>query len=143
MIRISEARLAYHVPGLTTPGTVVIREKDAQMWASDTQLFVRRKAKPVREFLLAVANVEYMLTAEPIQGVFFQDESPVEIIKERTDYQKTVDAAIALPADDKIRLVKIKGKIVERVGPPQDDELEVLTKPKKTVAQLIAEADSE
>ncbi len=143
MIRVSEVRFAYHIPGLTAAGNVIVREKDAQMWVTDVHLLVRRKTKPVRDYVLPLSSVEYTIAAEQLDLPFAADDEITEKSPIPGPAPSPVSIIVDSIADDKVRLVKIKGKIVERSGPPKDDELEALTAPRKSVAKLIAEAEGE
>ncbi len=155
MIRMKEIRFAHNVAGLSSAGNLVTRDVDAEIWADGRFAMIRRRSNG-EQFMVPLSAVEFM---KPFMKLDVFLESTPDRKPELANLQKMVDAQIAATnadphptpissivasiAEDAVRMVKINGVIVERSGPPQDDELEAITAPRKTVAQLIAEADGE
>lgn len=153
MIRMKEIRFASHVAGLSTAGNLITRDVDAEIWVDGKFAMVRRRATS-EDFMIPLSGVEYM---KPFMKLDVFLEIAPDRKPELSNLQKMVDQQIAATnadphptpianivasiADDTKRMVKINGVIVERSGPPQDDELEAITAPRKSVAQMIAEVD--
>lgn len=138
-MKIAEVRLKAFVPGLTAAGNQVIRSADTEMHLDEAGglLFVKH-LKTKKEFIIHVSSVDYLLPEVPKPLPSPKLDIPVE-----DPHPTPTDHIVTSVADDTVRMVKIKGKVVERKGAPKDDELDELTKPRKTVAEMIAEAEEE
>ncbi len=141
MIRLKALRLkGVNSASLAGPGATSITDKDAEMYfsPSDDYVAAKRRKGDCGEYLIPTSDVAYMQPMEPLDC--FEKDVPVvtapaqlEALAELSAVGQEIDNAITAAGGDTVRMVKIAGKIVERRGPPKDDELEALTAPKRSI----------
>lgn len=141
MIRLKLMRVKSS--GIGSPGSTTITAKDAEMIFFPELEFaaVKRHNKTRDEYIVPTADISYMQPLEPME-YFLTDDA----LWKGPSAQEETKPAPPVPeqpkVDDTVRMVKINGRIVERKGPPQDDELEALTSP-APARGIFAETDEE
>ncbi len=134
IIRLKTVRLnGQNSAQLAGPGASTILDKDAEMYFFSEEEYVaaRRRNKAKDEFIIPTASISYM---QPFEKLECFEDAPENVAPPPDERQMTLGIVeAAQPVEDTVRMVKINGRIVERKGPPQDDELEALTKPARKI----------
>ncbi len=142
MIRLKTLRLVGNNSAiLGGPGTTTITDKDAEMYFFPREEYVAAKRRRSGdEYIIPTADITYMQPLEPLDCF----EKLATLVTTVPGY----NAVLTIPPEmrpglaeisaigqesDTVRMVKLGGKIVERKGPPKDDELEALTAPKRSI----------
>ncbi len=143
MIRLKSIRLkGNNSAALACPGSTSATDKDAEMYFFPRDEYVAAKRRRGgEEYIIPTSDIAYMQPLEPLDcfekvatlvttvpgynAVLTMPPEPID-----PELKKLAEYAAS---DDVVRMVKIDGKIVERRGPPKDDELEALTAPKRSI----------
>ncbi len=138
MTRLSEIRFIHNVPGLTSAGNLVLRDSHAEMFL-DQEVILCRRRDTRQDFIVPLSgNIVYVKPKDSLAGVFTSSAPGAT-----PPAPEPTPGVATGHADDTVRMVKINGRIVERKGPPKDDELEALTRPAGTGAAIFEAGDSE